>query len=116
MIIRFDNMEKTVLQNFKGGEKELTANMFFDGTNRILKGILAPGASIGVHTHEDSCEMIFIISGTGTIMEKSPEDNEATYSTVQQGDCLYCPKNHTHSLINTAKEGDLVFYAAVPRQ
>ena len=60
MIIKFDEMEVSVLPAFKGGEKELIANMYFDGTNRILKGCLEPGASIGVHTHEASCEVIFI--------------------------------------------------------
>lgn len=33
MIIDFNSMEVTVLPNFKGGEKEFAANMFFDGTN-----------------------------------------------------------------------------------
>ena len=67
MIIRFDEMEVSVLPGFKGGEKALAANMFFDGTNRILKGCLEPGASIGVHTHDDSCEVIFITGGCGSI-------------------------------------------------
>ena len=51
MIIRFDDMQTTVLPEFKGGKKELSANMFFDGTNRAFRGILVPGASIGIHTH-----------------------------------------------------------------
>ena len=46
MIIRFDEMDLTVIPNFKGGEKEFAANMFFDGTNRIFKAKLIPGASI----------------------------------------------------------------------
>ena len=66
MKIEFDKIGTSVLENFKGGEKELSADMFFDGTNRIFKGRLIPGASIGLHTHDDSCEVIFILSGTGT--------------------------------------------------
>lgn len=116
MIIRFDDMQTTVLPEFKGGKKELSANMFFDGTNRAFRGRLAPGASIGVHTHDDSCEAIFILEGKGTIIEKGPEDAEMASSTVTAGDCLYCPKHHTHSLMNTSEEGDLVFYAFVPKQ
>ena len=65
MIIRFDEMDLTVLPAFKGGEKEYRAKMFFDGSNRIMKGTLIPGASIGMHTHEDSSETIFIIKGQG---------------------------------------------------
>ena len=96
--------------------------MFFDGTNRIFKGRLVPGASIGMHTHDDSCEVIFILEGNGTIVEMGPtrQDGvavqEETVKPVTAGDCLYCPKGHSHSLRNTAAEGDLVFYAVVPKQ
>lgn len=116
MIIDFNSMDVTVLPNFKGGEKEFAANMFFDGTNRIFKGRLIPGASIGVHTHDDSCEVIFILEGNGTILEREPGSEDLTTREVTAGDCLYCPKNHTHSLMNTSDETDLVFYAVVPKQ
>ncbi len=107
MKIEFDKIGTSVLENFKGGEKELSADMFFDGTNRIFKGRLIPGASIGLHTHDDSCEVIFILSGTGTLTEISPTENGQDNSgstqntdiqTITAGDCLYCPKGHTHSL------------------
>lgn len=116
MIIDFNKMDVTVLPNFKGGEKEFAANMFFDGTNRIFKGRLVPGATIGMHTHDDSCEVIFILEGNGTIVEMQPGIDQESVSAVSAGDCLYCPKGHTHSLRNTAEEGDLVFYAVVPKQ
>ena len=116
MIIDFNRMDVTILPNFKGGEKDFAANMFFDGTNRIFKGVLVPGASIGMHTHDDSCEVIFILEGHGTIVEKEPESESESVSPVSAGDCLYCPKGHSHSLRNTSEEGDLVFYATVPQQ
>ena len=116
MIIDFNKMEVTVLPNFKGGEKEFAANMFFDGTNRIFKGKLIPGATIGMHTHDDSCEVIFILEGNGRIVEKEPGAPTETVSPVGAGDCLYCPKGHSHSLQNTSENSDLIFYAAVPKQ
>ena len=116
MTIEFNKMDVTVLPNFKGGEKEFVANMFFDGTNRIFKGKLVPGATIGMHTHEDSCEVIFVLEGCGSIVEKGPGAEKETVSPVKAGDCLYCPKGHSHSLMNTAEEGNLVFYAVVPMQ
>ena len=109
-------MGVTVLPNFKGGEKEFAANMFFDGTNRIFKGRLIPGATIGMHTHDDSCEVIFILDGKGAIVDREPGSETETVSPVSEGDCLYCPKGHSHSLQNTADEGDLIFYAVVPKQ
>lgn len=116
MIIDFDAMDVTVLPNFKGGEKEFAANMFFDGTNRIFKGRLVPGATIGMHTHDDSCEVIFILEGSGTIVEVEPGSSQEKAAPVSAGNCLYCPKGHTHSLRNTSEQGDLIFYAVVPRQ
>lgn len=116
MIIRFDEMDLSVLPQFKGGEKELRANMFFDGTNRAFRGTLVPGATIGMHTHEDSCEMIFILSGIGSIVEKTPGTDQVTVQPVSAGDCLYCPKGHSHSLQNLDGSEDLVFYAAVAMQ
>lgn len=115
MIIKFDEIGTSILPKFKGGEKEFAADMFFDGTNRIFRGRLIPGATIGMHTHDDSCEVIFILSGHGTIMEQAPDGNPTTQA-VGPGDCLYCPKGHTHSLMNASSEEDLVFYAAVPKQ
>ena len=38
-----------------------------------------------------------------------------TEESLEAGDCHYCPKGHTHSLINVGKE-DLVFFAVVPEQ
>ena len=116
MKIDFSKIDESILPNFKGGEKEFAANMFFDGTNRIFKGRLIPGATIGMHTHEDSCEVIFILEGKGMIIECSLDSNEQLCSQVSSGDCLYCPKGHSHSLQNTSSEGDLIFYAVVPKQ
>ncbi len=110
MIIRPEDLEISHLENFKGGEKHLEAKMFFDGTNRILtRARLIPGASIGMHTHEDSCEMIFILEGRGSLLE------DGTKKEVQAGDCLYCPKGGSHSLVNDSGS-DLVFCAVVPMQ
>lgn len=115
MILKFDDMPLAILPQFKGGEGEFRANMFFDGTNRILKGILVPGASIGVHKHEGNCEMIYVLSGCGTLLERDSEGLE-TMSSVTSGDCLYCPEGHIHSLMNTSYDEDLVFFAVVPKQ
>lgn len=109
MIIDMRNMEETVLPAFKGGEMEYRAKMFFDGTNRIMEGRLIPGASIGLHTHEDGSEVIFITKGSGTVIY----DNEKI--SLCEGMCHYCAKGHSHSLINDS-DADLCFYAVVAAQ
>jgi len=110
MIIDFPNMPVQVLPAFKGGEKEFSAQMFFDGTNRIMHGVLIPGASIGPHTHETNSEILFVLSGHGLILE------DGVLTELHKGQCTYCPKGHSHSLINTSAEEDLEFYAVVPEQ
>ncbi len=109
MIIDFKNTEPTVMPNFKGGEKSLAAKMHFDGVNRILHGVLESGATIGLHTHETNSEIIYILKGNGKVLY------DGEYETVEAGMCHYCPKGHTHSLINDS-DSDLEFFAVVPEQ
>jgi len=80
---------------------------FFDKTHRISHGILPPGASIGTHKHEHNSEVLFILSGEGTIIE------DGVSSSLHAGQCSYCPEGHTHSLLNTG-ESNLEFYCVVP--
>ena len=109
MKIDFSTIEETIIPQFKGGEKETAARMYFDGLNRIMKGRLIPGASIGLHTHDTSSEIIFITKGCGYVLY----DGEKI--ALQAGDVHYCPKGHTHSLVNDS-ESDLEFSAVVPQQ
>lgn len=109
MRIDFDKMEETVIPNFLGGEKALRARTRVDELGKIMRGTLEPGASIGLHTHETSSEIVYILSGTGKALYDDGVD------LLAPGDCHYCPKGHSHSLIN---DGDqpLEFFAVVPNQ
>ena len=109
MIISFSEMEEKALPAFKGGEKQYNVKMFTEGNHKIMQGRLVPGASIGLHTHETDCEVIFITSGTGKVVDDGKEQK------VSVGMALFCPKGHTHTLINDS-EADLCFYAAVIEQ
>lgn len=109
MVIDFDNEEYASFPKFKGGEGEMLSKMHYDGLNRIMKAKLEPGASIGLHTHEGNSEIIYILSGEGCVLydgERLP---------LKAGQCHYCPKGHSHSLINDSKDV-LEFFAAVPEQ
>lgn len=109
MIIDFAVMEQTVLHEFKGGNKDTTAQMYVDKLGKIMKGRLEPGASIGMHTHETSSETIYILSGTASILYDDGVEE------VSAGSCHYCPKGHSHSMRNLSEE-DLLFFAVVPEQ
>ena len=109
MNIDFDKIALSVLPAFKGGEKEYRAKMYTDSQNKIMKGCLIPGASIGLHTHTDGCEVMFFTAGCGTVI------CDGEKSEVRAGMCHYCPKGHSHTLINDS-EADLEFYAVVAAQ
>ena len=109
MILDFKQIPESVMENFKGGEKHLSAHMFTDGKNRIFKGTLVSGASIGFHRHLTDCETIYIIEGSGkVILDEGSE-------SVQAGQCHYCPKGSAHSLVNDS-DRELVFFAVVAAQ
>ena len=110
MIIDLNKLPVKTMVNFNGGEKELSAHMFIDESgNKIFIGKLIPGASIGLHTHETSCEVIYVLKGQGKVLY---EDETLVISA---GLCHYCPKGKKHSLINDSEE-DLEFFAVVPLQ
>ena len=108
-MLNFNTMAETVLPCFKDGEGDTAAKMYVDDLNRIMQGRLAPGCSIGLHVHDTSSEIIFILSGTGTAILDAQEE------ILPPGTCHYCPKGHAHTLINRGAE-DLIFYAVIPQQ
>ena len=109
MKINFDEVENIVYPNFKDGEGEWHMKAVTDGQHKCLLGMLPPGSSIGLHTHETNCEVIYVLRGSGKVLF----DNELHPVTV--GSCNYCPKGSGHSLINDGAE-DLVFFAVIPEQ
>ena len=108
MVIDFSKMEEKVLPHFMGGEGELRAHMRVDELGKILHGTLNPGCSIGLHTHDTSSEIIYILAGTGKVL------CDGVYEPLAAGDCHYCPRGHEHSLINDS-DGDLAYFAVIPQ-
>lgn len=107
MILNLKNIPETHLVGFKGGEKELVANMFADAKIKIMQGHLEPGAGIGYHKHEQNCEVILLVSGRGHIRYDDTEEE------LLPGEVHYCPMGHSHSLQNNSDE-PLTFFAVVP--
>ena len=88
MLINFDQMEETVIPHFRGGEKETRSRMFVDPANKIMHGRLEPGASIGLHIHETSSEIIYILEGRGKALF------DGDYEEVEAGLCHYLSLTH----------------------
>ncbi|MDD3164839.1 MAG: cupin domain-containing protein [Oscillospiraceae bacterium] len=109
MLIDFPNLEETITAHMRGGEKSIAMKAAGDALARVMAARLEPGASVGEHVHTDNCEVIFIVSGSGTVLD------DGVLIPIAAGQATYCPKGHRHSLMNTGAE-DLVFYAVVPQQ
>ena len=109
MLVDFNAMEEQVIPNFLGGEGTTRARMRVDELGKIMRGALEPGSSIGLHTHETSSEIIYILAGTGKVL------CDGEYEPLSAGSCHYCPKGHSHSLMNDS-DGNLEFFAVVPVQ
>ena len=107
MLIDFSKMEEQVIPQFLGGEGTFRTRMRVDELGKIMRAALEPGASIGLHTHETSSEMIYILEGKGKVLY------DGEYIPLAAGSCHYCPKGHSHSLINDS-DALLTFFAGVP--
>lgn len=108
-MLDFTTIPESPFPHFKDGEGTFFARMAGDTNCKILHGRLPAGATIGLHTHEDSAEIIFFLSGTGKMLL----DGET--ETIAAGLCHYCPKGSSHAMINEGDE-DITFYAVVPKQ
>ena len=80
------------------------ARLFTDSLMKIMHGRLEPGASIGLHTHDTSSEVIYVLAGRGKVL------CDGEWEAVSTGSCHYCPKavSYTHlggnrilSILNT---------------
>ena len=83
MKILFNEMEDTVLEHFQGGEGRFVPKMFNDGTNKIMRGRLEPGCSVGMHTHIGTSEIVFVLSGEGKMYL-----GDGGVETLLPGDCF----------------------------
>lgn len=110
MVIDFSNIELSVMPHFKGGEGDTKSRIFFDGMNKIMLGCLDPGCTIGYHIHDTSSEIIYILGGQARCLYDDGEE------ILSPGQCHYCPKGHSHSLINASATEPLTYFAIVPEQ
>lgn len=105
----YDKIPYETLPAFKGGEKEYHTKRFADDSVTIMRGHLEAGASIGEHTHEDTCETIYILSGVGMVTTNGIEER-LTPDMVH-----YCPAGATHTMRNPGP-GPLDFFAVVAKK
>ena len=68
MIINFKEIEAKHVEGFKGGEGDFITKLADDGKVKIMLNTLPAGSSIGTHTHNGNCELMYILKGEITFV------------------------------------------------
>ena len=86
MVYDLINETPEVLPHFKGGEGEFIAAIHFDGLNKILRGTLPPGATIGRHTTRTTARssIFSAVTAPWTTTARSVRSSRETAPTVQR--------------------------------
>src|SRR5699024_4576745 len=106
MLINFKEITEMTVPGMNGGTGEMSARMYMSDAGKIIPCRIHAGGSIGLHRHETSDDINYIISGSGTAICDGQEE------TLTAGTCDVCKKGLEHSIVNTGKE-DLVMLTVV---
>ncbi len=88
------------------GTGEMSAKMCIEGHERIIHCRIHQGGSIGMHRHETSDDLNYVLSGSGKAICDGAEE------ILSAGVYHICKKGMEHSIVNTG-DGDLVLLTMV---
>lgn len=106
MLIDFNEIKEMTIPGMNNGTGIMTARMYMDEQGKIIPCTINAGGSIGVHKHETSDDINYVLSGNGKAICDGQEEMLAT------GTCHICKKGSEHSIINTGSS-DLVLLTVV---
>lgn len=106
MIINFNELEEQNLQKMNNGTGIISAKMYMNKNSKIITSKIHAGGSIGLHRHDSSDDINYILSGSGKAICNGVEE------TLSAGICHICKKGSEHSIVNTGIE-DLVILTIV---
>ena len=95
MRIDFNAIPEKTMQGLHGGAGEMTAKMYTDEQRKVIPCRIHPGGSIGLHRHETSDEICYVLYGTGIAT------CDGTEEPLAADVCHICPKGSEHSIVNT---------------
>lgn len=98
MLINFGEVEEVAIHGMNNGTGTITAKLFMDEQGKVIPCSIHPGGSIGIHKHETSDDINYVISGTGKAICNGREE------ILTAGCCHICKKGSEHSIINTGDE------------
>lgn len=98
MVIDSNKLQEEKVERFKGGEDYVLNRCFEDKDNKIVKSILPPNCSSGLHPHTNGCEILYMLKGSAIFSYDDKQER------VFAGQVHYCPKGHKHSMLNDTNE------------
>lgn len=69
---------------------------------------IVPGFQIAPHTHENSSEFMYVVSGQGEFLD------DTEWISIKKGDAFKAPQGVTHSIKNTGNETLVLFSTFSP--
>ncbi|MBP3367631.1 MAG: cupin domain-containing protein [Treponema sp.] len=106
MTVNFNELKEQDIRGMNGGNGTLSAKMLADKSGKLIACRIRAGSSIGMHRHETSDDISYVLSGTGAAM------CDGTEEPLSAGVCHICKKGLAHSITNTGTE-DLVLFTVV---
>ena len=106
MRIDYNTMEEMRIPGMNHGTGEMTAKMSADESGKYILCRIHANGSIGLHRHETSDDINYVLSGKG----KAVCDGKEEY--LSAGMCHICKKGSEHSIMNIGDE-DLVLLSVV---
>ena len=109
MLIDFNKLKESVVPGLNGGTKTAKVKVCSDSEQAVMYSTIPIGGCIDHHTHENSDDISYVLSGTG----KATCDGEEEILTA--GCCHICKKGSAHSIINTGEEELILLTVVVER-
>lgn len=106
MIIDFNKTKELIVFGMNNGSGDMSAKMYIGNEGEIIPCAIHVGGSIGLHKHNTSDDINYIISGSGKAICDGKEE------ILTKDTCHICKKGSEHSIINTGDE-DLVMLTIV---
>ena len=88
-------------------KRVLLGELDLPGSVRLSHALLSPGQKAAGHSHENICEVFYVLSGQGLMTV-----NAVDYP-LRQGSCLKIDKGELHELGNTGEADMAVIYFAL---
>lgn len=106
MHIDFNNIKEISVPGMNNGTGMMSAKMFMGNQGKVITCAIHVGGSIGLHRHETSDDINYVLSGVSKAICDGEEES------LEKGICHICKKGSAHSIINTGDE-DLILVTVV---